>query len=97
MIWGGGYVWEKLERIVVREGDGQERREGKGKGYAGGVDIAIRASLLTSFPCRTQPHGPDNEFPRVPIHGVGRVVGGGEGHIERFVPRLGFLGNGAAC
>ena len=75
------------------------RSEGKGRerDMLEAWTLLLRASLLTSFPCRTQPHGPDYEFPRVPIHGVGRVVGGGEGHIERFVPRLGFLGNGAAC
>lgn len=68
-----------------REG-GREiaRSEEKGKGYAGGVDIAIGAFSADGSPRRTQPHGPDYEFPRVPIHGAGRVVGGGEGHIERY-------------
>lgn len=45
-------------------------------------------ALLTDTPSltRTEPHSPHHKLPRVPIHSAGGMVGGGKGHIERYIP-----------
>ena len=44
-----------------------------------------KALLMSSSSRRVKPHSPHHKLPRIPIHGPGRMVGGGKGHIERFV------------
>ena len=49
--------------------------------------------------CRIESHGPDYEFIGVFVHGVGGMVGGGQGHWEGYVGGDGVRvgGDSALC
>ena len=48
--------------------------------------LAVLLCSADGFIRRTKPHGPYYQFSGVPVHGAGRVVGRGEGYIERYSP-----------
>ena len=43
---------------------------------------ALRLQLLIRTVCRVESHGTDHKFVGIPIYGVGRMVGRGEGYIK---------------
>ena len=60
-------------------------KEPRVRGAVGGESDGERVVLPADWTGRAEPDGADYEFVGVSVYGVGGVVGGGEGYIERYV------------
>ncbi len=76
-----------LERVGYGGGVGRERCGARGGEEELVMGVCVDAcfwALLTSSCGRIEPHGPDHKFVGVSVYGVGGVVGGGQGYIQRY-------------